>query len=60
MTYLVITAGRYDILVEIYAGDDSELLDVLSRQVRTIPGVLTTETFAHLEVRKDSYSWGIR
>ncbi|WP_084106105.1 Lrp/AsnC family transcriptional regulator [Demequina sp. NBRC 110056] len=58
--YVVITAGTFDILVEIVCESDRHLLDLVSGSIRTIPGVLTTETFVYLELRKQTYSWGVR
>lgn len=58
--YVVITAGSFDILAELVVEDDHELLEVLSRRIRTIPGVLWTESFMYLSLRKQTYSWGVR
>ena len=57
--YVVITAGSFDLLIEVVCEDDEQLLEILS-QVRTIPSVTTTETFVYLKLRKQSYSWGTR
>jgi Lrp/AsnC family transcriptional regulator for asnA, asnC and gidA len=58
--YVVITAGSFDVLVELVVEDDHELLDVLSTRIRTIPGVISTESFMYLSLRKQTYSWGVR
>ncbi len=58
--YVVITAGSYDILAEIVCESDSHLRRLISQDIRTIPGVLTTETFMYLELRKQTYSWGVK
>lgn len=58
--YVVITAGSYDLLVEVVCESDAHLLDLLSNRIRTIPGVVATETFMYLELRKQTYSWGVR
>ena len=58
--YVVITAGSFDVLVELVVEDDHELLDVLSTRIRTIPGVVSTESFMYLSLRKQTYSWGVR
>ena len=57
--YVVITAGSFDMLVEVVCEDDDQLLEILSR-VRSIPSVTTTETFVYLKLRKQTYSWGTR
>lgn len=58
--YVVITAGAFDVLVELVCEDDERLLEVLNRQVRTLPGVRATETFVYLKLRKQLYNWGTR
>jgi len=57
--YVVITAGSFDLLIEVVCEDDDELLEILSR-VRSIPSVTMTETFVYLKLRKQTYSWGTR
>jgi Lrp/AsnC family transcriptional regulator for asnA, asnC and gidA len=58
--YVVITAGSFDLLAELVVEDDHELLEVLSTRIRTIPGVVSTESFMYLSLRKQTYSWGVR
>ena len=58
--YVVVTAGSFDVLAEVVAESDEGLLEILSDQIRTIPGVVTTETFVYLRLRKQTYSWGVR
>jgi Lrp/AsnC family transcriptional regulator, regulator for asnA, asnC and gidA len=58
--YVVITAGSYDLLVEVVCESDEELLSVLSSKIRTIENVVSTETFMYLQLRKQTYSWGVR
>ncbi len=58
--YLVITAGSFDILVEVVCADDDHLLDLLNKQIRTIPGVRATESFVYLKLAKQTYQWGTR
>lgn len=58
--YVVITAGAFDLLAEVVCEDDDHLLDVLSHRIRTIPGVLRTESFVYLRLRKQTYAWGVR
>jgi len=57
--YVVITAGSFDLLIEVVCEDDDQLLEILSL-IRTIPSVITTETFVYLKLRKQTYSWGTR
>jgi Lrp/AsnC family transcriptional regulator, regulator for asnA, asnC and gidA len=57
--YVVITAGQFDVLVEILCSDRRQLLDATNR-MRAIEGVVSTETFLYLELRKQLYDWGAR
>ncbi len=58
--YVVITAGSYDLLVEVVCESDEHLLEVISGRIRAIEGVVATETFMYLRLRKQTYSWGVR
>jgi Lrp/AsnC family transcriptional regulator for asnA, asnC and gidA len=58
--YVVVTAGSFDILVEVVCEDDDDLLNLISTRIRTIPGVVSTETFVYLKLRKQLYNWGTR
>jgi len=58
--YVVITAGSFDILLELVCEDDDHLLRVLSERVRVLPGVRATETFVYLKLAKQTYAWGTR
>ena len=58
--YVVITAGQYDILAELVCESDDHLLSLISGKIRTIDGVVSTETFMYLQLRKQTYSWGVR
>jgi Lrp/AsnC family transcriptional regulator, regulator for asnA, asnC and gidA len=48
------------VLAEVVAETDEHLLEIVSGRIRSIPGVLTTETFMYLDLRKQTYSWGVR
>ena len=58
--YVVITAGSYDLLVEVVAESDDHLLELISAKIRMIPNVESTETFMYLKLQKQTYSWGVR
>jgi Lrp/AsnC family transcriptional regulator for asnA, asnC and gidA len=58
--YVVITAGSFDLLVEVVCESDNHLLDLISSRIRTVEGVVATETFMYLSLRKQTYSWGVR
>ena len=55
--YVVITAGRFDILVELVCADRRQLLDLTNR-IRALEGVASTESFLYLELWKQLYDWG--
>ena len=50
--YVVLTAGSFDVLVEVVCEDDDHLLDVINKRIRAIPGVVSTETFVYLRLTK--------
>ena len=60
VTYVVTTAGSFDLIIEVVCADDEELLDLVSRRIRTLPGVASTETFVYLKLNKQHYNWGTR
>ncbi|MEJ3404547.1 Lrp/AsnC family transcriptional regulator [Rathayibacter sp. YIM 133350] len=58
--YVVLTAGSFDILVEVVCESDDELLSLLNTRIRSFDGVLSTETFVYLKLHKQLYNWGTR
>ncbi|GHH88505.1 transcriptional regulator [Streptomyces sulfonofaciens] len=58
--YVVITAGSFDLIVEVVCEDDDQLLEIISKRIRAIPEVSSTESFVYLRLRKQTYSWGTR
>lgn len=58
--YVIVTAGSFDIIVEVVCESDDHLLDLLSNRIRSIEGVTSTETFVYLKLHKQTYSWGVR
>jgi Lrp/AsnC family transcriptional regulator, regulator for asnA, asnC and gidA len=57
--YVVVTAGSFDVIVEVVCEDDDRLLETVSR-LRAVDGVVSTETFMYLGLRKQTYAWGTR
>ncbi len=58
--YVVVTAGSYDLLVEVVCESDEHLLEL---HLGADPGHRRrggTETFMYLRLRKQTYSWGVR
>jgi Lrp/AsnC family transcriptional regulator for asnA, asnC and gidA len=60
VAYVVLTAGTFDVIAEIVCTDDAELLDLLNTEIRSVPGVISTETLVYLKLLKQQYNWGTR
>lgn len=58
--YIVLVAGSFDIMAEVVCESDEDLITLLNTQIRTIDGVLSTETFVYLKLQKQLYNWGTR
>ncbi|ADP78860.1 Lrp/AsnC family transcriptional regulator [Frankia sp. AgB1.9] len=58
--YVVITAGSFDLLLEIVAEDDEHLISLVNDHIRALPQVRETETFVYLRLVKQTYTWGVR
>jgi Lrp/AsnC family transcriptional regulator for asnA, asnC and gidA len=58
--YVIVTAGSFDLMVEVVCESDNHLLELLSKQIRAIPGIRSTESFVYLKLHKQTYSWGVR
>jgi Lrp/AsnC family transcriptional regulator for asnA, asnC and gidA len=56
--YVVISAGSYDIQVEVACRDNTHLLDMIT-EISKIEGVHSTKTSIYLEIVKNTYQWGI-
>ena len=60
VTYVVITAGRFDMICEVVCEDNEHLLRVLSEELAGIEGIRGSETMVELRFVKESYRWGTR
>jgi len=58
--YVVMTAGGFDLLVEVVCENDDDLINLLNNQIRQHPNVISAETFVYLKLHKQFYSWGTR
>ncbi len=58
VSYCVVVAGAYDLLIEVVCEDNDALLAFLTERLRSIDGVLETETFVYLRILKQNYEWG--
>ena len=57
--YLVATAGRYDLMFDVVADDDTHLMSLLSA-LRGRDDILEAEAFVCLKLFKQTFSWGAR
>lgn len=60
VSYVVLSAGSFDILAEIVCEDDEALIELLNQKIRSVEGVAATETFVYLQLKKQKYDWGTR
>jgi Lrp/AsnC family transcriptional regulator, regulator for asnA, asnC and gidA len=59
VSYLVLTAGSFDMLAEVVCQDNDHLLRLLSEDLAGIEGVRETETFMYLRLLKEAYTWSV-
>jgi len=57
--YVVVTAGQFDVLVELVCAGRHELL-ALTNRMRALDGVVSTESFLYLDMVKQLYDWGTK
>jgi Lrp/AsnC family transcriptional regulator for asnA, asnC and gidA len=57
VSYLVLTLGTYDLLVEVYCRNLQHLTNLVTQQIQLIPGVRATETLMVAKMYKLSYRW---
>jgi Lrp/AsnC family transcriptional regulator for asnA, asnC and gidA len=57
VSYLVMTLGSFDLVVEVFCRDLSHINDLLTHQIHLMPGVRSTETFMIAQSYKLSYCW---
>lgn len=60
VSYVVLSAGSFDILAEIVCEDDDALIELLNQKIKQVEGVEQTETFVYLQLNKQKYDWGTR
>lgn len=57
VSYLIICAGSFDLLVEVTCKDNARLLDIISL-LQSMPQVQNTETFVYLSIVKEELDLG--
>ncbi len=56
--YVVMTTGRYDLLVELVCRDAETFIDDLN-EIRGLDGVQSVEAMPYLGITKQTYDWGV-
>ncbi|MBN1483228.1 MAG: Lrp/AsnC family transcriptional regulator [Chloroflexia bacterium] len=57
VSYLVMTLGSADLMVEVFCRDLPHLTHLITQQIHSIPGVRSTETLMIAHTYKLSYGW---
>ncbi len=57
VSYQVMVLGTYDMIVEVFCRDMSHLTRFISKDLQTIPGILSTQTLMVAKMFKLSYLW---
>lgn len=57
VSYLVMTLGRFDLIVEVFCRDLPQLTNLLVQKIQTIPGVRDTEMLMIARSYKLTYRW---
>lgn len=55
VVYLVVTSGRYDLMVEVFCRDHADLLRFITEKLYRIQGVRDSESFLQLKIVKEVY-----
>ena len=58
-SYVVATAGRFDLFVEVMCRDTAHFTEVLTAGIQAADGVTGTETFLVLGIHKMTFGWGV-
>jgi Lrp/AsnC family transcriptional regulator for asnA, asnC and gidA len=57
VSYLVMTLGSYDLIVEVFCRDLPHITDLLTNRIHLMPGVRSTQTLTIVRSYKLSYRW---
>lgn len=57
--YVGYSTGPYDLIIEVFFRSHEELLELLSRKLSRIPGIIKTDTSVILKVTKFAYEWEV-
>ncbi|MCP3857625.1 MAG: Lrp/AsnC family transcriptional regulator [Actinomycetia bacterium] len=56
--YVVMTAGRYDLIAEVVCRDSAAFIDH-SNTFRTLAGVASVDLLPYLDITTQTYDWGV-
>ena len=57
--YLVVTAGAYDLFVEVVCPDMDSLFEVVNDRIKAIDGVRVAESFVYYDIHTHRFTWGV-
>jgi Lrp/AsnC family transcriptional regulator for asnA, asnC and gidA len=57
--YVVLTAGSFDLFVEVVCHNPAELLDVVNDRIKPVPGVTHVETFSYFGIHTHRFVWDV-
>lgn len=58
--YIVMSAGSFDLMVEVICEDTLALLDLINGRVKTVKGVRQVESFVYFGIHTHRFGWGVR
>lgn len=58
--YLVMSAGSFDLLVEVIASDPEALFTLVNDEVRRVDGVRSVESFLYYSIHTHRFGWPVR
>jgi Lrp/AsnC family transcriptional regulator for asnA, asnC and gidA len=58
-SYVAVTAGRFDLFVEVICRDTAHFHEFLTEHLTHIDGVERCESFLVLDIKKLAYGWGV-
>ncbi|WP_372463253.1 Lrp/AsnC family transcriptional regulator [Actinospica acidithermotolerans] len=57
--YVVLTAGAFDLFVEVVCHTPAELLAVVNDRIKAVPGVTHVETFTYFGIHTHRFVWDV-
>lgn len=58
--YLVLSAGSFDLLVEVIASGPEAMFAIVNDEVRRVPGVRSVESFLYYSIHTHRFGWPVR